>query len=232
MIASEIITLSRDILSTNSGVLSDAKALEWLNIVYPIRILDVLKYQVDRNASMEIAKMNLVSVTGLVEGDNGYDGEYAFASDLVRPIRFEVSYDGVTFRPTRIYDLNENENSEVSGLNDTFSSEEPHVRFERNSYFLRPLPTTTVTNGIRVWYEMLEPALIVTDTPNIESSFHPLLAFDIASYELIRNAKLYSSEISVRIYREKSVLEEKFKTHLNDRMKRNFKIQPKLQNCA
>ena len=68
MIASEIITLSRDILSTNSGVLSDAKALEWLNIVYPIRILDVLKYQVDRNASMEIAKMNLVSVTGLVEG--------------------------------------------------------------------------------------------------------------------------------------------------------------------
>jgi len=233
MNTASIYTLTRDILGTNVTVLPDSKLLEWLNISLGHRTLDILKYEVDRNASMEMSKTDLVDTTSLVEGDNGYDGEYSFPSDLLRPIRMEISFDGTTFVPAKIYDLNEIEESEISGLNDIYSQEEPYVRFERDSYFIRPLhTTTTVTSGIRIWYEKRQAALTDGGTPTFEQNLHDILAFDLAEMELMRNARLYPSETAARIRNERTRRENRFIAFYNDRMKRNFKVITKVQDCA
>lgn len=224
--------MTRDILGTNSGVLSDAKLLEWLNIALGHRTLDILKYQVDRNASMEFAKTDLVDTTALVEGDNGYDGEYSFPTDLLRPVRMEISFDGISFVPAKVYDLNENDESEITNLDNTYSVYEPHVRFERESYFIRPLPTADVTNGVRVWYEKRQTALTDGGTPVFEQNLHDILAYDIAGIEFIKNSKLYESEKYNRYRVEKKDVFDRFVSFYNDRMKRNFKVSPKVQDCA
>jgi hypothetical protein len=232
MNTASIYTLTRDILGTNSSVLSDSKLLEWLNIALGNRTLDILKYQVDRNASMEMAKTNLVDSDLLTEGQNGYDGEYSFPSNLLRPIRMEISYDGDTFVPASIYDIGENEDSEISLTNSKYSVAEPGVRFERESYFIRPLPTEAVTNGIRIWYEKRQTELTDGGTPEFESNLHSILAFDLAEMELMRHSRLYSSETAARIRREATKAENRFIAFYNDRMKRNFKISPKVQDCS
>ena len=232
MTTATIYTLTRDILGTNATVLPDSKLLEWLNISLGHRTLDILKYQVDRNASMEMSKTNLVDTDSLVEGDNGYDGEYSFPTNLLRPIRMEICYDGTTFLPAKIYDLNESENSEVSDINNVYSETEPYVRFERDSYFIRPLPKTAVTYGVRIWSEKRQTALTDGGTPAFEQNLHDILAFDLAEMELIRNARLYPSEIAARIRNERVRRENRFIAFYNDRMKRNFKVSPKVQDCA
>jgi hypothetical protein len=234
MNTASIYSLARDILNTNSTVLPDAKLLEWLNIALGHRILDILRYQIDRNASMTMAKTDFVSTTGLSEGDNGYNGEYSFPSDLLRPIRAEVSYNGTEWKRCKIYDLNENEDSEADKeqLDSTFSASEPVVNFERYSYFVRPLNTgDTVANGIRVWYEKRQTALTAGDTPEFEQNLHDLLAFDIAEMETIRHAEKYPSEVVGRIRNEKAKREDRFIWFYNNQMKRNFQAIPKYVNC-
>lgn len=231
MTTATLYTLARDILNTNSTVLPDSKLLEWLNIAYGHRILDVLRYQVDRNASIEMAKTNLVSTTGLTEGQNGYDGEYAFPSDLLRPTRMEVSFDGTNWEKCTIYDVNENDESEVSPT--SFTTASPFVRFERDSYFIRPLHTgSTVTNGIRIWYEKRQVALTAGDTPIFESNLHDVLAFDLAEMELMRHAEKYTDVVAARIRKSKDAVENRFKSFYNDRMKRNFKLTPRHEDFA
>ncbi len=232
MTTATIYTLTRDILGTNSSVLPDSKLLEWLNIALGHRTLDILKYEVDRNASMEMAKTDLVDTTSLTEGENGYDGEYAFPTDLLRPIRMEISFDGISFYPAKIYDLNENDESEITDLSNRYAQDEPYVRFERESYFIRPLPADDVTAGVRIWYEMRQTALTDGGTPDFEQNLHDILAFDLAEMELMRNARLYSSETVSRIRNERTRRENRFIAFYNNRMKRNFKATPKVQDCA
>jgi hypothetical protein len=144
----------------------------------------------------------------------------------------EISYDGSTFVPVKIYDIGESDESEVTGLNTSYSVSKPFVRFERDSYFIRPLPGTTVSNGIRIWYEKRQPVLTAGDTPNFEQYLHDILAFDLAEMELLRNARLYPSEVAGRIRNERSRREERFSAFYNDRMKRNFYINPKVVDCS
>lgn len=234
MNTASIYNLTRDILNTNATVVPDAKLLEWLNIALGHRTLDILRYQVDRNASMTMAKTDFVSTTGLVEGDNGYNGEYAFPTDLLRPIRAEVSYDGTSWNRLKIYDLNENEDSEADQeqLDSTFSSSDPVVNFERYSYFVRPLNTdATVTNGIRIWYEQRQTALTAGGTPDFEQNLHDILAYDIAGMELIRHNEKYPQETVRRIEKEKERVQDLFIWFYNNQMKRNFRAIPKYANC-
>lgn len=231
MTTATLYELTRDILNTNDTVLTDAKLLSWLNIAYGHRILDILRYQVDRNASMEISKTDFVSTNGLVEGDNGYDGEYAFPAGLLRPTRMEVSYDGVTFNKCTIYDIGEFDWSEVTGILENCSKSNPVVRFERDSFFIRPLNTSdTVIYGIRIWYEERQTALTDGGTPEFEANLHDLLAFDLAEMELMRHAEKYTDVVAARIRKQRAEREERFIEFYNNRMKRNFQLKPRYEN--
>lgn len=220
-------SLARDLTNTDSTSLTDAKLLTWLNISYGHRILDILKLSVDKNATINEAKTDLISTVGLSEGDNGYNGEYAFPSDLLRPVRVEISYDGTTSYPCEIYDVAQNLDSEYkqTDINNSFSQDKPFVRFDRNSYFIRPLKATSgnITNGIHIWYEKRQ-ADLTTGSPTFESSLHDILAYDIAEMEYLRHSDNYTNSQYTRFRIKHADVQRKFEEFYKNRFKRTFNL--------
>lgn len=180
MLVSEIYSEIRQEANTNATKCSDSFLLTGVNLDYGELVMQALRSRGDFNFSMEEATTDLISTVGLVAGNNGYNGEYAWPSDLIKPVRTEVSFDGTTWNKAKIYDISDAENNSEhlqSSINNTFTSSEPYVRFERNSFFVRPLKDTAgnITSGIHIWYEKRQATLTASDTPVIEPNFHRLL---------------------------------------------------------
>lgn len=222
--------------NTNSSTFLDANAtniLAELNTQYGHRILDILKVQVDRNANQEEATTTLVSTSGLVAGDNGYNGEYAFPSDLLKPIRVEISYDGTTWYPASFYDIYENDKSEheEDGVQANFSQSEPYVRFDRDSFFVRPLKTTSgnITAGIHIWYEKRQ-ADLSDGSPTFEQNLHDVLAYDLAYQEYLMHPDKYTANWKIGFDDERSRVIARFMDFYKNRFKRNMQFSVDYSN--
>lgn len=229
MTGTSIAEYARILTNTNSDTLTDADILTILNVKYGHRILDILKVSVDKNSTINEAYTNLVATTALTVGQNGYNGEYAFPSDLLRPIRVEIKYSDI-FIKAEIYDITDNGNSEwdTNSIGSTFSSSQPYVRFERDSYIVRPLPATSVTAGIHIWYEQRQTALAsLSDTPSFEQNLHDLLALDIAEVEALRHPENFTTEWRNAFYSMKREAENRFFDFYKSRFKRNFQMRVK-----
>ncbi len=232
MTGSSIAGFARFLTNTDSTTLTDADALTLLNIVYGQRILNILKVSVDKNASINEAYDSLVSVSGLVAGDVGFNGEYPFPTNLLKPIRAEIKLDN-EFLKAEVYDINENQLSEwdESVIQASFEQGKPYVRFERNSYFVRPLPETDVAGGIHIWYEKRQDSFTdLTGTPDFEQNLHDILAYDIAELESIRHTELFNGEWRSAFLRKKNTVEATFLDFYKSRFKRNLKLKSKSIN--
>lgn len=218
MLGSEILSLAYRLTNKDSATFLDANSTNIyadLNRLYGHRILDILRVRVDKNASITNATTTLVSTVGLVAGDNGYNGEYAFPTTLLRPVRFEVSYDGVNWLKATVYD---NELNQASEYNDTqlaasFSEQEPRVDFTRNSYKIRPPKTTAgnITNGIYVEYEKRQSDFTSSTAPTeIESNLQDMLAWDLARLEHVVHASKYSQQEVAAFERGFNQMEQRF----------------------
>jgi hypothetical protein len=229
MTRTNIAAYARILTNTDSTTFSDADALTLLNMAYGQRVLDILKVSVDKNASIQEAYADIVSAEGLDPGDNGYNGEYAFPTNLLKPVRAEIKLKD-KFVKAVIYDINENDLSEIDDL-DSFSEDEPYVRFERNSYYIRPLPTEDVSDGFYIWYEKRQESLTaLSETPDFEQNLHDILAYDIAEIESIRHPELYTTEWRNAFFAKKRDIEARFFNFYKTRFKRTFKLIPKPTN--
>jgi len=230
MTGTSIAEYARILTNTNSDTLTDADVLTILNIKYGHRILDILKIQTDKNANLTESYTNLVSLTGLVAGDIGYNGEYPFPTELLRPVRAEIRYTA-TGTPVKceIYDIADSANSEQPGeVNNTFSQANPYIRFERDSYFVRPIPETPITGGLHIWYEKRQTALTaLSETPEFEPNLHDILAVDIAEVEALRHPENFTTEWRTAFKEIKTETVDRFKEHYKNRMKRNFQMRSK-----
>lgn len=230
MTGTSIAEYARILTNTNSTTLSDADILIILNIKYGHRILDILKIQTDKNANLTESYTNLVSLTGLVAGDIGYNGEYPFPTGLLRPVRAEIRYTATgTPVECEIYDIADSANSEQPGeVNNTFSQANPYVRFERDSYFVRPIPETSITGGLHIWYEARQKALTaLSETPEFEPNLHDVLSVDIAEVEALRHPENFTTEWRTAFKEIKTETVDRFKEHYKNRMKRNFQMRSK-----
>lgn len=198
-----------------------------LNMEYGHRTLRILKVRQDLNAQMVDSYTDLISTIGLVDGDSGYNGEYAFQDDNLRPVRAEISYDGVTWNTAEIYDLNDNKSSEFNEeqIKSQFSENHPYIRFEGDVYYIRPLKTTAgnITGGIHIWYEERQTALTTGD-PFFEENLHDVLAYDLAELELLMHPNKYTSEWRNDFRIKKAELNSLFDDFVKNRFKRNFKL--------
>ena len=161
MTREEIRNETRYITLSNSSTYSDADFNTGLEIIRKRIMTKVIHGMTDWNVKGEIAQADLISTTGLVAGDLGYNGEYPFPTDLAKLIRIDVSYDGDYFYRAKQYFINDNDDSEETDDERDDMGEEtaPVARIYRDSFFLRPLPDTTVTNGIRIKYQVELDAL-------------------------------------------------------------------------
>lgn len=231
MTGTNIAAYARILTNTNSTTLSDADILTMLNVKYGHRILDILKIQVDKNANITESYTDLISTTGLVAGDVGYNGEYPFPTDFLRPTRVEI-LSTATGTPVKaeFYDIQENDFSETDSdsIGSVFSTASPYVRFERNSFFVRPLVTTTVTAGIHIWYEARQTALsTLADTPSFEANLHDILAFDVAELEALRHPAKYTIEWRDAFALLKLEAERRFMDFYKSQFKRNLSMRTK-----
>jgi len=234
MTGNNVADYARILLNRNSTTFSDADALTILNVAYGKRILDILRTEVDRNAQMTEATTTLISTVGLSSGNSGYMGEYAFPTNLVKPMRMEVSFDGVSWNKCQVYDINENLNSEATSdsINGTFSTSSPFVDFMRNCFRIRPLKTTAgdIAEGIRIWYEMRQTSLsALTETPDIEQNLHDVLAFDIAEVKALNQSQSYDVKWWNSFNKMKAEAENRFLQYYKSQMKRNNRLTSKIE---
>lgn len=237
LIGSEILTLAYTLTNKSATTFLDANATniyKHLNIAYGHRILDILRVRVDKNATIEEATTDLISTVGLSEGDNGYNGEYAFPADLLKPSRFEVSYDGVTWVKCDIYDNAVNSSSEYNGvqLESNFSQSNPRVDFTRNSYKIRPPKNTAgnITKGIYVEYEKRQADFTSGTAPSeIEQNLQDILAYDLAELEMIQHADKYSAQQLTLFRAKRTEVENRFlefyKNNLNSRKEKTYSFR-------
>lgn len=221
MIGSELLSLSyilvnKDVNTFLNGNTTDSYA--HLNRAYGKRILDILRVRVDKNASIKEVTLPLLSVSGLVAGVDGYNGERAFPTDLLRPVRVEVSFDGVTWNKCKIYDNELNTSSEfnTNQINGTFSESEPSVDFTRNSFKIRPLKTTDgdIAQGIYIEYEKRQTDFTSSTAPTeIESNLQDILAWDLAKLETVMHSSKYSSQELAVFNSEYGKAEQRFLAH-------------------
>ena len=194
-----------------------------LNSLYGQRVLDILQMRTDKNATIQNSTTDLISTVGLTEGDPGFNGEYPFPTDLLRPSRIEVSYDGKTWIKAEIYDNALNDRSEYNDeqLAQDFSQSTPRVDFTRNSYKIRPPKTTAgnITNGIYIEYEKRQEDFTENTEPTeIEQNLQNILAYDLANLEMIMHTEKYTTKkINIFNIKRKEV-EDKFLIHYKRRL--------------
>ena len=218
MVGERILNLAYTLTNTNSGTFLDANSTniyQHLNTLYGHRVLDILRVRVDKNATIQEATTDLISTVGLSEGDNGFNGEYSFPSNLLKPSRFEISYDGVTWKKCRIYDNALNDRSEYNDtqLESDFSQEDPRVDFTRNSYKIRPPKTTVgnITKGVYIEYERRQSDFTSSTAPSeIESNLQDILSYDIASLEYIMHPESHSQTQIQLFNKQKQEVEQRF----------------------
>ncbi len=199
MIGSDILSLAYRLTNKDSATFLDGNSTNIyadLNRCYGKRVLDILRVRVDKNATIKEATTTLFSTSGLAIGDVGYNGEYPFPTDLLRPVRFEVSYDGINWNKATVYDNEVNKGSEYNDtqLAGDFSEASPRVDFTRNSYKIRPPKTTTgdITRGIYIEYEKRQSDLTSGTAPTeIEQNLQDILSWDLAKLEHIMHASKY-----------------------------------------
>lgn len=221
MLGSEILSKAYRLTGRDSATFLDGNSTNIykdLNTCYGHRILDILRVRVDKNASIANATTTLKSTLGLVEGDNGYGGEYKFPADLLRPTRFEISYDGITWRRATVYDNEINGHSErnETQIVENFSEFEPMVDFSRNSYKIRPPKTTPgdILKGIYIEYEKRQADFTDSTSPSeIEANLQDILAYDLAEMEIIMHTDKYTP-MKIQVFNaKKNEAEKRFLTY-------------------
>jgi hypothetical protein len=187
MILSEIRTGTRFLTKTDSTTFSDTDLDREANIVYNNLVLEMVQASGQLNEQGEQAYTDFKAPTGLVAGDNGYNGEYALPSDCLVLKRVEAKKTE-TMEPIKLYDVSENVNSE-------FEKEDNSLGFRlfRNSMIFSDLPETTVTNGIYLEYIKRNAVLTASDAPVFESNMHDLVQLGTAVRYFMRNPEKFNA---------------------------------------
>lgn len=164
---------TRYITNSTSTTYTDADINGAINVYYDLFCTEILESMDDWDFQGEIATSSLVA----------NQQEYVFPSDILKIKRIEITYDGTTWYEARPEDVNEQEydSGSVARINDNYDQSEPKYDLMDNSLFIKPVPTTAVTSGLKIWYEKLVTQLSAdTDEPVIPRPFHKGLCYGAA----------------------------------------------------
>lgn len=158
----------------NTG--GDSDLLRILNDYHDRQIMEIINTNENKFGTKATTLLNVVS-----------DQEaYALPSDLLRIKRVEVNYSGAE---SAWYKLRNQDSSEVEMY--AFSTEQIGINYTTNYpyydifgdyIYLRPIPTTSVSGGLRLWY-IQHPGQISTLSGTIytPSEFHGYLPYGVAA---------------------------------------------------
>jgi len=222
----QIRTEIRRYTKTNATNYPDVSVDFDANQVYGEIWMSILEAEGYKNISGGFDVTDLISTSGLVAGDSGYNGEYSFPSTALDIESIELSFDGVTWTQAEIIDRSNLGSSEFNedDINANYSQASPKVWIYRDSYFIRPLKDTTgnITAGIKLSISSRQTALSgATDTPTFESNFHDLIPLKVAR----KFYRLHPEKYNKLIVEDGDMLEAQMRSYYQDRIQvvRQFK---------
>ena len=159
--------------STGDGTGGEAALKRILNDYY-LRLATVF---IDTNDDLYGRK---AKTTLAVNANQEY---YALPTDLVKVKRGEVSYDGTNWYPITFMDDNEFNAIALNqtGINNNFAQSQPYASVFGCVLYMRPIPPSTVSLGLRLWY-IGRPSLITnisTDVFFIPTEYQGYLVYGI-----------------------------------------------------
>jgi hypothetical protein len=221
----EIRTATRFLTKTDTTTFSDTDLDREANTVYNGLVLEMVQASGQLNEQGEQTYTDFLATDSLSAGDNGYNGEYSLPSDCLVLKRVEVRYTDDLI-PVKLYDVSENSSSEFVNYSDGFSEANPKFRLFRNSIFIRPVPETTVTNGIYLEYIKRNAVLTASDSPVFETNLHDLIPLGTALRYFMRNPENYNQLIKSEY---DSKLED-FRVWYRDKFQKVMKINTYKEN--
>lgn len=109
---------------------------------------------------------------------------YLLPTDMVKLKRVEITYDGTNWYKVTLEDDNEFRDFAMSATNigNNFTQSQPYANVFGNVLYLRPIPTTAVSGGLRAYY-IGRPTLITNislDAFGIPTDYQGYLVYGIA----------------------------------------------------
>lgn len=213
------------ITESNSTTFTDVDKLVGINLDQGEALMMIMNAQGYRKVGEKTYYTDFKAQSGLVAGDSGYMGEYAFDSAWLKTTEFYVKFPNQgKYVKCGMYDVADNENSEFDAIeiDSVFSETKPQVRFARDSFCVRPYPDEDVSDGIKILAEPRQAALtLTTETPVMESNFHRWYVLK----EALRFGKFREGISRYDITQELDSLEGKIRSYYSIRVKTPARIK-------
>lgn len=116
--------------------------------------------------------------------------EYVLPTDIIKIKRIEYTPDGTNWYNVKFFDLSErfNKANDSTTVNNDFNSQNPYADLMDGSFFLYPIPSSSVSNGIKVWYSKNITELSAdSSTPVFHEAYHRVLSYGAAKDYLEAN---------------------------------------------
>lgn len=178
---------ARRFANTNATAYSNADLDASINEWYRIFVSEVLDSMDDWDYDGEIATASLVA----------NQQEYTFPSDILKIKRIEYTPDGSNWYPVSFLDVTDIQHAtDATTIRNRFTSTEPYADIFDNSIFLYPIPTTSVTGGLKIWYDK-HPAELsaATDEPTFNKLYHKGLSYGAAKDFLEQHIEVKGNEV-------------------------------------
>ena len=213
MTLAQLKTLVKFINNVNDTTLSDANFLRLSSERHKQMTLELAN--INEGYAEETSLSNLVASTE----------SYALPTNMMKLKRVEAQYDGVNWYPVTIYDINESDTiaNDTTTIGNLFTASNPFGDILGNSIYLRPIPSTNRTNGLKFWY-VDNPAdfAATTETPAIPAEYHRLMA-DLVSIDI----RLMKNEMtSSQAMREEQAILEVMKRQASPRTNEEVMMRP------
>lgn len=107
----------------------------------------------------------------------------AVSDAIIKVKRVEVTYDGSTWHEAGRFDIGQTGwPTDTTSVNQDFSTDQPYYDQRGLYVYLYPIPTSNVTNGVKIWVSR-EPTEFTssdlttgTAKPGFDTAFHPMMA--------------------------------------------------------
>jgi hypothetical protein len=167
-----IMNVARFLTNTDTVTFTDADLEVLINANYHYFVNEILEAMDGWDFQGEIATADLVAS----------QQEYVFPTDILKIKRVEVTYDGTNWYKAEFFDIAEiGTATDSTHLTQNFTQSNPFVDILENSIFLFPVPTASVTGGVKIWYEKEATELTNdSDTPVIATAYHKGLSYGAA----------------------------------------------------
>jgi hypothetical protein len=142
----------------------------------------------------------------------------AVSDAIIKVKRVEVTYDGTTWHEAGRFDIGQTgQPTDTTSVNQDFNTAQPYYDQRGLYVYLYPIPTSNVTNGVKIWVSR-EPTEFTsgdlttgTAKPGFDTAFHPMMAlgpaFEWATAKGLVGATALGAELAdyeVRLRRQYS----------------------------